>query len=263
MFKREIRINFRPWLVWTAVLLGFYISVVAVYPLILNGNEKTIDAMMATFSEDVLKAFNMDLASISSPAGWIKSEGMMFDLLVGGLFAAMTGAGILLREESDKTIEFLAAKPVGRARIVTVKAVSGLLYVTLFDLAVAAGILVSLFLSDDLDAVPMLEMLLTPLAAFWALFSAALFLSTFCHSVKSVLGIGFALVFTSYFLSLLGSMSEKLEFLKYFSVFTACETRRILEQGAVNWPALGIVTALAAGFLALTYARYQRKEFRL
>ena len=41
--------------------------------------------------EDVLKAFNMDISSINTAYGWLKTEGFMFVLLIIGIYASFQG----------------------------------------------------------------------------------------------------------------------------------------------------------------------------
>ena len=62
---------------------------------------------MSLFPDDLLKAFNMDISSISSAYGWLKSEGFVFVLLIIGSYSGIMGSNILLKEENDKTIEYL------------------------------------------------------------------------------------------------------------------------------------------------------------
>ena len=122
MFSRELKINFKAFLIWTLVAMMLYLVVFLVYPSIINGEEvESLNEMMKAFPEDILKAFNMDIASIDSAYGWLKSEGFVFILLIIGCYAGILGSNILLKEESDKTIEYLGALPIKRNRIITNK----------------------------------------------------------------------------------------------------------------------------------------------
>jgi ABC-2 type transport system permease protein len=65
-----------------------------------------MEEMLKVFPPEVLKAFNMDISSIDSAYGWLKSEGFIFVLLIIGCYSAIMGSNVLLKEESDKTIEY-------------------------------------------------------------------------------------------------------------------------------------------------------------
>ena len=68
--------------------------------------------------EEILKAMNMDIASIDSAFGWLKTEGFIFVLLITGCYSAILGSNILLKEENDKTIEHLNSLPIKRNNII-------------------------------------------------------------------------------------------------------------------------------------------------
>ncbi|MGN0382909.1 MAG: ABC transporter permease subunit [Eubacterium sp.] len=262
MLKREVKLNVKNWLIWTGIMAALYIAVIAVYPIILDGNEEMIDAMMASFSEETLKAFNMDIASISNATGWIMTEGAVYFVLVGGLFASILGSNILLKEESDMTIEYLYSKPVSRSRIFLAKFVCGIIYVTAFVIVAGGTTIIALKLldSDNLQMKKMLLLLGSPVMSMYVFFALSLFISTFFHKTKKMLGISFALVFIAYFIQMIGLLSDKIENIKYFSIFTLCESRYIIEHTAINnWNIL-ITMILVAVFTAGAWFVYNRKE---
>ena len=264
MVKRELKINLKSFLIWTSVILGMFIVVLSIYPSLMNsGTMSGIDSMLEMFPEEVLKAFNMDLvevASISTASGWIKTEGLVFFLLVGSLYASILGGNILLKEESDKTIEFLAVKPITRNGVITSKVISGLIYITAFDLIVAVGTIIGLWFLDDLVIKDMVMLLVGPIIIFYVFFALTLFISTFFSKTKKIVGLSFALVFASYFLQVIGSLSEKVEMVKYFSIFSIYETRTVLVEGSLNYLSIGVGIIIILISTAATYINYNKKE---
>ena len=90
MFKREMKINLKSFLIWTAILIGLFLVVFLVYPSIISSeNIEMIDTMMKIFPEEMLKAFNMDISSIDTAFGWLKSEGFVFILLITGIYSGI------------------------------------------------------------------------------------------------------------------------------------------------------------------------------
>ena len=65
---------------------------------------------------------------IDTAFGWLKSEGFVFALLIIGAYSGILGSNILLKEENDKTIEYLNSVPVTRKKIAVSKIASGILY---------------------------------------------------------------------------------------------------------------------------------------
>ena len=100
MIKRELKSNLKSFIIWTLILIAIFLVVFLVYPFILTDDSvKNLDEMMKVFPPELLKAFNMDVTSINSVYGWLKSEGFMFILIIVGIYSSMLGSNILLKEE--------------------------------------------------------------------------------------------------------------------------------------------------------------------
>ena len=152
MFKREMKINLKSFIIWTLILIGLFLVVFLVYPSIVNSDSiQMMDEMMKIFPEEMLKAFNMDISSIDTAFGWLKTEGFVFVLLITGVYSGILGSNILLKEESDKTIEYLNSVPVTRKKIVTTKIICGLLYIIIMVVAIGIFNFIGLSLSGDFD----------------------------------------------------------------------------------------------------------------
>ena len=132
MFKRELKINFKSFFCTTLVMLLIYLISFIIYPSITK-NAADIDNMVKSLPPEMLKTFNMDSISISTISGWIKTEGYMIVTLVGSIYFGILGSSILLKEENDGTINFLATRPIKRNKIVIFKMLSGIFYIILFN----------------------------------------------------------------------------------------------------------------------------------
>ena len=100
MFKRELKVNFKSFLVWTLVLILMFGAVFMVYPSIASSeNMQLIDEMIKIFPQEILIAFNMDISSLETAYGWLKSEGFIFILLIIGCYSSLLGSNLLLKEE--------------------------------------------------------------------------------------------------------------------------------------------------------------------
>ena len=152
MFKREMKINLKSFIIWTSILIGLLLVVFLVYPSIINNeNIEMMNEMLKMFPEEMLKAFNMDISSIDSAFGWLKTEGFVFILLITGIYSAILGSNILLKEESDKTIEYLNSVPVTRKNIVISKILCSFIYITLMIAIIGIFNFIGLSLSGDFD----------------------------------------------------------------------------------------------------------------
>lgn len=261
MFKREIKNNFKSFLVWTLILIGMFLVVFLIYPSIVNSsNMALMDEMMAMFPEELLKAFNMDISSINSVYGWLKTEGFVFILLTIGCYSGILGSNILLKEENDKTIEYLNSLPITREKIVFNKYICGLIYIILMVLVIGIFNYIGLSLSGTFDKKSFILLSITPIFSSIVIYSLCMFLSTFTHKSKKMLGISLGIVFISYILQILSSLDNSVEWLKYVSIFTLADIRNVITNITINPIMIVISLILSFIFMILTVFHYKHKE---
>ena len=261
MIKREFKVNFKSFLIWTSILIGMFLIVFLVYPFIITDDTvKNLDEMMKVFPPELLKSFNMDITSINTAYGWLKSEGFMFVLLITGIYSSLLGANIVLKEESDKTIEYLDSLPVKRSTIVTSKIIVAVSYILLMIIILGVFNYIALCLSGDFDSKQYILLSITPIFIALPMFSINLFISTFLRKTKKTLGIALGLVFLSYMLSVLSELSEKAEFLKYFSIYTLSDIRGVITNVSINLTNVIFSIIITVVFIVMSYLRYNEKE---
>ena len=261
MFKREMKINLKSFIIWTSILIGLFLVVFLVYPSIVNNDTmQMMDEMMKIFPEEMLKAFNMDISSIDSAFGWLKTEGFVFVFLITGIYSGILGSNILLKEENDKTIEYLNSVPVTRKKIATSKILCGILYIILMVVIVGIFNFVGLSLSGDFDKKTYILLSITPIFSSIVIFALCLFLSTFTHKTKKTLGISLGIVFASYFLNIISELSESTEFLKYISVFTLADIRNVIVDVSINPVMVILSIIITVIFIILAVIHYDKKE---
>ncbi len=261
MFKRELKVNLKNFIIWTGILLILFAAVFLMYPsLISSGQMDELDDMMEMFPPELLKSFNMDISGINTPFGWIKTEGFVFVLLITGVYSSILGSNILLKEESDKTIEYLNCVPVTRKRIVADKVLVSVIYIVAMVLILGVFNCVLLSGDDDFDKKQFWLLSITPIFSSLTLFSISLLISTFTHKKKKVFGVSLGLVFVSYFLNTISELSDKVEFLKYLSAFSLADIRNVITDRRIN-PVMILVTAvLFTIFTVIAVIHYDRKE---
>ena len=261
MFRREMKINFKSFLIWTLILIGLFLIVFLIYPsIITDQNIEMMNEMMKVFPEDVLKAFNMDISGIDTVFGWLKSEGYVFVLLITGVYSGILGSSILLKEESDKTIEYLNSLPITRNNIVISKLLCGVVYIVLMVLILGLFNFIGLSLSGDFDLKTYILLSLTPLFSSLVIFVVCLFISTFTHKTKKTLGISLGIVFFSYFLQVISEISKNAEWLKYFSIYTLADIRNVILDGKINLIMVIVSVLMVCLFSIMTCMRYSNKD---
>lgn len=261
MFVREIKVNFKSFLIWTLILISLFFIVFLMYPSIMSSeNVQMMNEMLKIFPEEMLKAFNMDISNIDTAFGWLKTEGFVFVLLITGIYSGILGSNILLKEENDKTIEYLNSLPVTRKKIVFNKIFSAMIYILLMILILGTFNFIGLSIIEEFDKNLFILLSITPIFSSIVIFAVCLFISTFTHKTKKTLGISLGIVFISYFLQIISEMSETTEFLKYISIFTLADIRNVIVNISINPIMVLLSIMFFIVFIVLTLIHYNHKE---
>ena len=241
LIKHELRQGRIPFLIWTASV-GFLLAVcVFLFPEMKGQMEDVGDVFssMGSFSD----AFGMDRLNFGTLLGFYAIECGNVLGLGGAFFAALCGAGILSKEEKDRTAEFLLTHPVSRARIVTEKLVSAYAQIIAMNLIIYGISLGSIAAIGE--SVPWKELNLLHLAYF--LLQAEL--AGICFGISAFVrrgsaGIGLGIAAGMYFLNLVANIAQAAEFLKYVTPFGYAEGADIIEKGCLDGTLVAIGLAL-------------------
>lgn len=259
MLKREFKINLKSFIIWTVTLVGILCTAFLVYPA-MKIDQAMMDQLLKSFPPKMLEAFSMDLVSIGSVSGWFATEGYMMVTLIGACFAALMGGTILLKEESDKTIEYLYSKPVKRSAIINSKVITGITYITALNIIVSASTYINFAIADDLNFKRWVLMSVAPLLLHYLFFFLSMFISTFFNKLKKMMGISLGLVLGTYFISMIAIMSDKISFLKYLSPFEYFSSRYIIINEGFNTLYLVLTLVILVASITGIYLNYNKKE---
>lgn len=140
------------------------------------------------------------------------------------------------------------------------KVLCGLLYIVLMVGILGIFNYIGLSLSGEFDKNLYILLSITPIFSSVVIYFGCMFLSTFTHKTKKMLGISLGIVLISYVLQVLSSLAETTEFLKYFSAFTLADIRNVIMDISINPLLILISIGLSVMFLGLTIIRYNKKE---
>lgn len=253
---RQGRISFA---VWTAAV-GLLLAIcVFLFPEMRGEMEGLNDvfASMGSFTA----AFGMDRLNFGTFIGFYGVECGNVLGLGGAFYAALCAAGMLSKEEKDKTAEFLLTHPVSRGRVVTEKLAAVALQILGLNLIV---FLIALGSTAAIgEGIPLREFCLL----HGAYLLLQLELAGICFGISAFLrgnslGVGLGLAAVFYFLNLIANISDNASFLKYLTPFGYTEAADILTDLSLNLQlVLPGMTFLAVG-IAAAYVQYLRKDLR-
>ncbi len=257
LVKHELRQGKTSALVWTASI-GFLLAVcIFLFPEMKGQMDSVNDvfASMGSFSE----AFGMDRLNFGTLIGFYAVECGNILGLGGAFYASLCAAGILSKEEKNKTAEFLLTHPVSRKRIITEKLIAVLIQITAMDIiiyAVSVGSIAAIG-----EAIPWKEISLLHLAYYLLQIE----LAGICFGIsaffrKGSTGIGLGIASMMYFLNLIANIADIAEFLKYITPFGYCDGADIVSTGKLDGVMVAIGAAIGMCGIIFAYMKYTNKD---
>ena len=257
MVKHEINVGKLSFLIWTASV-GMLLAVcVFLYPE-MKGEMEGVSELFASMGS-FTAAFGMDKLNFGTLIGYYAVECGNILGLGGGFYAALCGAGILSKEEKERTAEFLLVHPVSRSRIVTEKLIAVFLQITAMNLliyALAAGSMAAI--GED---IPWKELNLLHLAYYLM----QLEIGGVCFGIsafmrKGTLGAGLGLAAMLYCLNLVANIADAASFLKYITPFGYCDGADIVSEGSLDGALVAVGALIGVAGIAAAYLKYTKKD---
>lgn len=261
IFLRELSRNKRSFIIWTAILVVLNVMMMSFFPTMAD-NSKKFAELLKDYPKAMIEAFGIGKLNMGEVLGYYGMESYMFVSLLGSIFAMVLGSGILSKEESDKTIEFLYAKPVTRNEIVTSKALAVLVYVLLFNIIISVTnfILFEIFKRDTLNMTSFLLLCVGPLTIHLTFAALGFIISIFIVKAKSILPLSFGIVLAAFFINIIAGATEKAANLKYLSPFKYVEAGDLIQNHRIQGVYLVIMALVITISIFLTYIFYNRKN---
>jgi ABC-2 type transport system permease protein len=259
IFIRELKANLKSLLIWSAIITLLIMIAVAKFSAFAGDPEmlKMLDAMPSV----MLDALNMRAFNLTTLSGFY---GIMFIYfgLMGAIAAAMWGSDIISKEERDRTVEFSLVLPVSRSKVVTAKALAALVNCILFVLITWGVSLVAVrsynpdqaffdFLAIEMQAMFAIELIFLAIG---------LLLGCAMKRYKLSGSAAVAIILTTYFMSIISSMQEDLDFLKYFTPFRYFESGELFRTGQLDGTYLVISAVIIVISIIAAYWIYNKRD---
>lgn len=260
IYLRELRANAKSLFFW---ILGLVMVIAAgIGKFSGAGNtDQSINAIMEAMPEIVLVIFGMNGLNLDTVEGYYGVISFMV-LIMTAVHGGMLGAGIISKEERDRTSEFLFVKPVSRPRIITSKIFAALTNVVALNLI---SLIISFIMVKTVDQNTDLSLTMVSVALGTLLIQLLfMFLGTCLASVikksDKASGISATAVLVGYIIYVLSDLDEKLRFFKVLSPFKYFEPKNIINGEGFEFIYIAILLALTAMFIAATYIPFKKRD---
>lgn len=255
LLRHELKMNAKALLIWTACL-GFCCFGCL---LLFEGLEESMAGMADAYAQmgAFSTALGMDKINVGTMEGFYAAEVALMFAIGGAMFAAMTGAAMVSKEEEGHTSEFLSTLPFGRGQIILWKYAAAAALIVLFNLICLLWIGAGFLLAGE--GVPQKE--------FWMYHGAQLLMqlevgsvcflaSAFCKKKQIGAALGFAVLL--YMMDLICRVVPDAAGLKYVTPYYFSNATDIFSKGRVSTGMLATgvgVTVLCACLSAAVYCR--------
>ncbi len=228
LLKQEWKMNFKSLLIWT-LCVGICCSGCI---LLFDSVAESMEEMGQMFAKlgNFSTAFGMDKVSIATLTGFYATEISIIFLLGGAMFAAMTGAVLLSKEEEGHTVEFLHTLPVSRTYIYLWKYVALLLLILAFNVVcIGLDVIGFVAIGEEIAMAEYVEYHVLALVMQLEIGSICYLISAVCRRKQIGLALGLAVLF--YLMDIMCNIVPDLEFLKYFTPYYYVNAAQIYSGG--------------------------------
>ena len=249
---------------WTVLIWSLSIGLLMMASILLYPEMSSqMDDMTEMFSNmgNFTSAFGMDKLDFGTMIGYYMVECGNMIGIGGGLFAAIIGISSLMKEERDRTAEFLLTHPVSRFRVVTEKLLSVVLIIVIMNLVVFVMAVGSVFAIGE--SLPWKEIMIYHLSnLLLGIEIACICFGISAFFCKNGMGIGIGVAALMYFLNIISNLTKDAEGLKYITPYGYADGGYINEHGSLNGMYLAVGMSLMALGIVAAYVKYTRKDIR-
>ncbi len=225
------------------------------------GQQEQLQQLLAQYPPELMAAFG-GMSEIFTPHGYVNVEFFSYMPLILGIFAVLTGSGLLAGDEESGTLDLVLAHPVSRTAIYLGR-LAAFVVSTLAILFIAwLGFVVvipniALELKPDEMALPFLSLLAT-LILFGGL---ALLLSMLLPSRRLAGMVAGLLLVASFFIETLARLDEDLEALSKLSPLHYYQGGLALT--GMEWGWFGGLLGAAVIFALASWWLFERRDIRV
>ena len=262
IYLKELRDYRKAVLLWSLAIFAFMISAMSKY----QGYQKS-----GTSITDLVNSLPAGLSSVLGLKGLdLQSAGGFFAMCVLylgvmlGVHAVLLGSGIIAKEETDKTIEFLFAKPVSRSRILFAKLLAALTSTVVLNIVTLVVSVVTIPLFAQGPSINGDILFLMPSVFFiqlWFLMIGAAFAAVMRQPKHSGM-VSAAVLLAAFIISAFVDISDRFGFLRYATPFKYFDSKSIFANGYDYWYIAITVMALTVLLVGSRMA-YERRDFNI
>jgi len=258
LFKREIKRNFKSFLVISLLCSLLSLYVISLTPSMGTDIQKILDLKLPKEFQTAIGISNLDFTQANSFYAICFSYIYLFvSIYISGVFAV-----IMSKEFNEKTAEFLFSLPIKHLKIIYIKLSVAFIYAFLTAVVICLFSLMGfkIFIKTDYEILPIVLMALCWFIGGITFGSLAFLISSFNNRSRKAFSISIGMVLFMYIIQVVISLNDRLEILKYLSPFDWFKGEEINNSGSISLIYVLIAIFISALALYTGSLRYMKKD---
>jgi ABC-2 type transport system permease protein len=262
LFFKEMRRNAPGLIIWMVIITLLICLTMSVYRTFME-NQSKITGMLSLVPKGALQFKGIsNFNDLLSVLGFYAANNVIYMMVLGSIFSIVLSSNILLREEYDKTAEYLLTRPLTRNEIYLTKLWVILLNVFLLNAVTSLAGFICLELVKkgpfSINAFLILSLYTFLLNTLFG--SIGLFLSTLIKRAKSITTASIGLVLIFYFIYTLSKLTVNASKIGYISPFRYVDMNVVSPAYRLDIWHLTYFLGISLILFGLAYRIYLKKD---
>ena len=261
VFLREMQAYRKSTITWIVSLSGLIVMFMSMLPAFTQDVAAFKD-LISQLPEAIRVAFNIQIETFFTVYGFYAYV-LNFAVVAGAIQAMNLGTGIISKEVSGKTADFLLSKPITRPKVITSKLSVAFVMVLITSIAFALASYVAAAIGSTESVAVDTFLLMSATFFLMQLFFVVLgaLFAVLIPKIKSVVSVTLPTVFTFFIIGTLGEVLGN-ETVRYVTPFKFFDTAYIIRNSSMEGGYLLLEAALVLAAIVAVYVIYLKKDVR-
>jgi len=262
IYLKELK-NYRMALIfWSLGVIGYLLAAMSKF----QGYDRSgtsINEIFDSLPGGLRTFFGVNTLDLQTAGGFFAAIAILYLSVMLGVHAVLLGSGIIAKEETDKTIEFLFAKPVSRNRVLFSKLLAALTIIVALNIVTLVSSVITVAAFNEGPSISGDIAFLMPATFFIQLFFlivGASFAAVMRRSKRAGM-LSAALLLATFIISAFVDITDKYGFLKYTTPFQYFDSKKIFSEGRYNITYIIITVAIVTVLFVVSKIAYKNKDF--
>jgi len=263
MFLREMKATQKSLIIWSISMMVMIAGGMSKYEAI-SASGQSMNAIISQMPKSLQTIMGMGTFDLSKAIGYY---GLLFLYLVlmASIHALTLGATIIVKEERDKTAEFLLAKPISRYGIITAKLMAAFVNIVVLNvITMLTSIkMVSYYGKGATYTHDIIVLMIGMLFLQLIFVTLGAGIAAVNEHPKTAVSIGTFILLAMFILSMMIDINSKLEVLKYITPFQYYTAKQILVSRELDSVFVMLSVAETVLLLLVTYVSFNKRDMNV